>query len=84
MTTRLRIPDRKRMCTKPHIHHEVDPIKRAPREVLGDQHRFQPIDQRLEPAEMNAVQRLSTASGACCPADLVVDRLRLSAELGLE
>ena len=37
---------------------QVGPADRAPSQVLGDQHRLYPLDQRSQAAEMNAVELL--------------------------
>ncbi len=42
---------------------EVGSADRAPRQVLGDEHRLDPFDQRLEAAEMTAVERLGAPQG---------------------
>src|SRR5271165_1084823 len=38
-------------------------VNRAPRQVLRDKHRLDAADQRLEPAEMTAVELLGAAQG---------------------
>jgi len=40
---------------------EVDPADRTPRQVLGNQHRLDTLDQCLEAAEVNAVEVLGAA-----------------------
>ena len=42
---------------------EIGSADRAPRQVLGDEHRLDPLDQRLEAAEMTAVELLGAAQG---------------------
>src|ERR1700758_348098 len=53
---------------------QVSSANRAPRQVLRDEHRLDAADQRLEPAEMAAVELLGAAQGQGDPvkAHLVV------------
>src|SRR5712691_3712339 len=42
---------------------QVSAANRAPRQMLGDEHRLDAVDQRLEPNEMTAVELLGAAQG---------------------
>src|SRR6516225_8836298 len=42
---------------------QISPGNRAPRQVLGDQHRLDALDQRLEAAEMTAIELRGAAQG---------------------